>query len=83
MVTINPHSYDDQPKAPKDWNSANSMWEDQLHQPLTLENQRQEDDFKNYYVPNRGRNSYGMYAQKKSGVKKHNSKKAHAQHNHH
>jgi hypothetical protein len=62
MVGINPHSYDDQPKAPKEWNSDNSLWEHQLHQPLNLENQREEDDIKNYYVPNRGRNSMGMYS---------------------
>jgi hypothetical protein len=40
-------------------------------------NQRDEDDIKNYYVANRGRNSMGMYSQMKSGVKKHHSKKVH------
>jgi hypothetical protein len=51
---------------------------------LTLENQVEEDDFKNYYVPNRIPRSYAQHQQhKKSAVhhSKHHHKKAKASHN--
>lgn len=84
MVNINPHHPDDLTHPRKEWNSADSHWDEQLHQPLTLENQTDRDDIKTYYNPGKGKHSLGMYGQqKKSAVKKarhHHQEKALAQH---
>jgi hypothetical protein len=60
LLNINPHHYGDLVAPPRELWGNNYQEPEQLYQPLTLENQFEEDDWKNYYVPNRIPRSYAQ-----------------------
>lgn len=64
QALINPHHYGDLVAPPRELYGNNYQEAEQLYQPLTLENQFEEDDFKNYYVPNRIPRSYAQMEKK-------------------